>query len=340
LNQGKSAEGADRLLAKRSRNRKGEIPMSEETEVMSGPGSEASDAVIDDLLRGAVDLHCHSGPSVMSRQIDHFEAMEEAAAAGMRGLLFKDHYYSVAPLVALLKAHFAPAGLELHSGVPLNNTSGGLNPYAVDHGLLLGARVVWMPTFSAANHIRHTHRKKLLPTKFEMMKPTGLAVVDAKGELLDEVKVILDLIAKHDCVLSAGHIHISEIWPLFEEAQKRGVKRLLVNHPTFVVDAGLSDIAELAGMGAYVEHSMCMFIEGCKSMRFTGEVLRSLIDAAGVDQTILGSDLGQKMNFPTPVEGFRLVIRLCLDIGYSHEEIRKLIGLNACKLMDIEPVVV
>ena len=311
--------------------------MNEKNGVTPGPGGEAPDELIDDLLRGAVDLHCHSGPSVMARRIDHYEAMEEAAAAGMRGILFKDHYYSVAPVVDLLKAHFVPDGFELLSGVPLNNTSGGLNPYAVDHGLKMGARLVWMPTFSAANHIRHTHRKKLLPTKFDMMKPTALSVVDAKGALLDEVKVILDQIAEYDCVLSAGHIHISEIWPLFDEAKKRGVKRLLVNHPTFVVDAGLADIAELAGMGAYIEHSVCMFVEGCHSKRFTGDELKGLIDAAGVDNTILGSDLGQVSNNPTPVEGFRLVIRLCLDIGYSPEDIRKMIALNPCTLMGIEP---
>ena len=55
----------------------------------------------------------------------------------------------------------------------------------------------------------------------------------------------LDQIAEADCVLSSGHLHISEIWPLFDEAKKRGVKRLLVNHPTFVVDASLGDIKEL-----------------------------------------------------------------------------------------------
>ena len=313
--------------------------MSEKSGVVPGPGSEVPDEVIDGLLRGAVDLHCHSGPSVMARRIDHYEAMEEAAAAGMRGILFKDHYYPAAPVVELFKAHFAQAGLELFSGVPLNNTSGGLNPYTVDHGLNLGARMVWMPTFSAANHIRHTHRKKLLPTKVEIMKPTMLTIVDGKGALLDEVKVILDLIARHDCVLSAGHIHISEVWPLLDEAKERGIKRLLVNHPNFVIDASLADVTELAGMGVFIEHSICMFVEGCQSKRFTGEELRSLIDAAGVDSTFFGSDLGQVSNNPTPVEGFRLIIRLCLDLGYSHEDIRKMVGLNACTLMGIDPAV-
>ena len=295
---------------------------------------DVPESVVDALMRGAVDLHCHSGPSVMPRSLNHIEAIKEAEEAGMHAVLFKDHYYSVTPVVELLKEYFTEMRLTVLSGVPLNNTSGGFNPYAVDHGLKLGAKIVWMPTFSAANHIRHGHRHVILPTKHEMMRPTGLTVVTDKGDLKDEVKPILDQIAEFDCVLSSGHLHISEIWPLFEEAKKRGVKRLLVNHPTFVIDAGVNDIKELAAMGAYIEHSFCMFINEAYTKKFTGAQLKQLIEAAGVDQTILGSDLGQ-INNPRPVPGFRSVIKLCLGLGYGEAEIRKMISHNACDLVGI-----
>ena len=195
------------------------------------------DEVIDWLMHGAIDLHCHSGPSVMPRALNHVDAILEAQDAGMHAVLFKDHYYSVTPVVELLKETLPDLHITLISGVPLNNTVGGFNPYAVEHGLKLGARIVWMPTFSAANHLRHGHRHVILPTKSKMLRPTGLTVVTDTGELKDELKPILDQIAENDCVLSSGHLHISEIWPLFDEAKKRGVKRLLVNHPTFVIDA-------------------------------------------------------------------------------------------------------
>ena len=48
----------------------------------------SNDESLDDrvarLLVGAVDLHCHSGPSVMPRDLNHIEAMHEVAAAGFR----------------------------------------------------------------------------------------------------------------------------------------------------------------------------------------------------------------------------------------------------------------
>jgi hypothetical protein len=292
------------------------------------------DELIGKLLVGAIDLHCHSGPSVMPRRMNHVEAIREAEAAGLRAILFKDHYYSVSPVAELLKETLNPK-IELLTGVPLNNTVGGLNPYAVDHGFKLNARLVWMPTFSAANHIRHSHRKNYLATKDAMLKPKGLTVLNESGELLDDAKLILDQIAQADAVLSAGHLHISEIWPLFDEAKKRGVKRLLVNHPTFLIDASLSDIKELAAMGAMLEHSCCMWagVQN-KSGKYTAEGLGELIKAAGVDNTIIGSDLGQEGN-PTPVEGLRYVVGMCLDLKYSEIDIRKMVGGNAARLMGL-----
>ncbi|MGZ3410554.1 MAG: DUF6282 family protein [Xanthobacteraceae bacterium] len=300
------------------------------------PYPDVPKEVIDRLMRGAIDLHCHSGPSVMPRALNHVDAIREAQAAGMHAVLFKDHYYSVTPVVELLKETMPDLHITLLSGVPLNNTVGGFNPYAVEHGIKLGAKIIWMPTFSSANHLRHEHHHTILPTKSKMLRPTGLTVVTEKSELKEELKPILDQIAENDIVLSAGHLHVSEIFPLFEEAKKRGVKRMLVNHPTFVIDASLSDIKELAGMGAYIEHSFCMFINETYNKKFTSAQLKQLIDVAGVDRTILGSDLGQ-INNPRPVAGFRAVIQLCLGLGYSEDDIRKMISLNCCALVGLDP---
>jgi len=296
--------------------------------------SDTTDERVDALLVGAIDMHCHSGPSVMPRMIDHIEALQEASEAGMRALLFKDHFYSATPVTALLSSHYAHLDVTMLSGVPLNDTSGGLNPYAVDHGLKLGARLVWMPTFSAANHIRQNRNGHMLPTTTPMRRPKMLTVVDEDGRIKDEVKDILDQIAEFDAVLSAGHLHISEIWALFEEAERRGVTRRLVQHPTYTIGATYKDIAELAAGGAFIEHSLCMFIPDSRFQYYPSEELREVIEAGGTEQTILGSDLGQ-VNNPTPVSGFRSVIRLCIALGFDDATIRRLIGGNAARLLNL-----
>jgi predicted TIM-barrel fold metal-dependent hydrolase len=104
----------------------------------------------------------------------------------------------------------------------------------------------------------------------------------------------------------------------------------LVNHPTYTVGATIKDFARLIELDVHIEHSICMFIDS-RFKTFTPEQLKNYIDAAGVDRTFFGSDLGQADN-PSPVEGFRRIIRLLLELGYGEEDIRKMVGLNAMRL--------
>jgi len=168
-----------------------------------------------------------------------------------------------------------------------------------------------------------------------MLALSSLRTVDEQDQILDEVKFILDLIAKNDLMLSSGHLHISEIWPLFEEVTTSDVRRLLVNRQSYIVDATLENITQLVAVGAYTEHSMCMFTEGSKYKFYEADELDAMIKAAGIDRTILESDLGQVGN-PTPVEGFRSVIGLCLELGYEPTAVRKMVSSNACELTGLQ----
>jgi hypothetical protein len=121
---------------------------------------------------------------------------------------------------------------------------------------------------------------------------------------------------------------------LFDEATRRGVRKMLVNHPTYVVGCTDEDIRSLVSAGAFIEHSICMFADG-KANKFTPNELVRLITVAGVDRTILSSDLGLLDN-PRPVDGFRQIVRKLLDLQLSHSDIRQLVGSNAAGLLNIE----
>ena len=272
----------------------------------------------------------------MERKLDYREQLADAEAAGMRAVVLKDHFHSTAPITRLMDRHRPQTRVtDLYSGVALNNALGGLNPYAVEHSLMMGARIVWMPTLCSSNHLRTAFRYNL-SGKLDMERPMAIDALTPKGAVRDELKVILDLIAAHDAVLSGGHLHVSEMYPLFEEAKARGVTRMLVSHPTFWVEADVRDLTELSAMGVYLEHCACMLID-CPSRKYSSEQMIEYIEASGIDQTILGSDLGQPFN-PRPVDGMRSVIRLCLELGFSEQAVRKLTALNACQLLGIEPL--
>ena len=118
-------------------------------------GAESRAAQVSELLAGAIDLHCHSGPAVMPRILDHHDALLDAAAAGFKAVVYKDHYYPGMAHATILEKLFKDKGVRLFSGIVLNNATGGWNPHAVDHTIKLGGKIVWLPTVSAANHIAH-----------------------------------------------------------------------------------------------------------------------------------------------------------------------------------------
>ena len=146
------------------------------------PAAKYDDAVLSSILEGAIDLHCHSGPSVMPRSIDHIEVMREGSMAKMKAILIKDHYYSATPVTELLMNHFQDLNVKMLSGVPLNNSTGGINRFAVDHGIKLGAQLVWMPTFSSRNHIAHHKSDKDFEKKFRKIAHQHFKVTNDPAE--------------------------------------------------------------------------------------------------------------------------------------------------------------
>ena len=303
---------------------------------MTSPTDSALDLEVSRLLLGAVDLHCHSGPAAMPRILDHHDAMLDAAGAGFRALVYKDHFYLGSAHARILEKLFPETNLRLFSGLVLNNASGGFNPHAVDHCIKLGGKIVWLPTLSAANHIDAVKSGAAVTfpsTSKKMLPAEPLTALDGSGQVIDSLKGILDLIAADDIILAGGHLTAAELLVVFAEARRRDVKKLLVNHPTYIVRCGDDDIRGLVELGAYMEHSICMFVEG-RSKKYSATELDRLIRLAGVGRTVLSSDLGL-VGSPRPIEGFRAIVRQLIDLGYPEADIRAMTGDHAARLLDL-----
>jgi hypothetical protein len=71
---------------------------------MTGSADAKAEQRIDALLKGAIDPHVHSGPSIAPWDIDHVELLQQASQAGFAAVVTKDHDYS-GVTTALIKKH-------------------------------------------------------------------------------------------------------------------------------------------------------------------------------------------------------------------------------------------
>jgi hypothetical protein len=292
------------------------------------------------VLEGAVDPHSHPFPSPFPRRIDIREAAEMYAAAGFRAFVPKSHHHSTAPDVALLKRHgLDDLGVATIPSIVLNNHVGGINPHAVNLCLAQGGRVVWFPTISAPNHIEHARTTGL---KFPALaipliddEPVTIWTDADERRLTDEVHAILDMIAAADAVLASGHMPPAWITALFAAAGEHGVRRMVLSHPNFVIEASEADVARCVELGAVVEHSLCMYDEASTFYHWELEVLLEWIRMVGVDRTQLGSDLGQANN-PLPVESYRTICGRLLGAGLSEDEVHTMVAGVPARLLGLD----
>jgi hypothetical protein len=173
------------------------------------------------LIDGVMDVHVHSAPSIVPRHTADPETRAAAARSGITRFVLKAHEGSTAERAALL-------GDGAVGGVVLNSPVGGASPDAVLVAARLGARVVWLPTISSPAHRAAHDRPELQAHAAVTFRE--VAVCDSMA-VRDEWFDVLDEVATHDMVLASGHLSSDETVAVFTEARRRGVRRLLVNHP-------------------------------------------------------------------------------------------------------------
>ena len=285
---------------------------------------------IDSLLKGSIDMHLHHGPVAGPTRFDALELARQAQQAGMRGIVFKDSGYPNAPLVQLIRK-LVPE-LEIFGSLCLNYNCGGLNVHAVESNAQLGAKVVWMPTYTSTNSVK-AFRALGVPVKGE-----GISIIDSKGRLVPEGSPILSVVKKYDMVLATGHISPEEIFALVEEALRLGINKLLITHP---LDKEFSDrvpsmeeLKRLAAMGAIIEHTFVAHLptEFSRNPAHTVEAIREL----GAEHCIISTDLGLFTYNPPPAEGMRMFIATLLRHGMAPEEIELMAKVNPAKLLGLD----
>ncbi len=271
---------------------------------------------VDVDLTGLIDLHIHTAPDVWPRALDDVSASFQAQAAGMSAIVLKSHVTLTADRAALAQSHVP--SLRVLGGLVLNEAVGGLNPAAVETALAMGARIIWMPTLSAQNHLRAGGRSD------------GITIFKEDG-LEPELLNTLELIARSDAVLATGHLSVREIRSLVPAAKAAGVRRILVNHPEWpAIDMSVAEQEELRSPGVYFERCFVNTTQLGGAVPLTRIVAD--IRRVGSESTILATDLGRAGN-PVPCDGLRMYLAALLNEGVSEQEVRRMAGENPAALL-------
>jgi Family of unknown function (DUF6282) len=266
-------------------------------------------------LDGVIDFHAHSDPDSVPRSIDAIDLARLAKSRGMRGLVLKNHWESTAALAYVVRKEVP--GIEIFGGIVMNLSVGGLNPTAIDRMAMLKGgygRVVWMPTYDAENHVRDSKENR------------PFVSVASGGQLLPQTREVIAAVARHDLTLETGHSSATEGLMILREAQRQGVKRMVVTHAlTPPVRMNIDQMREAAQLGAFIE-----LVYG----RMNATEYARAIRQVGPEHFILATDLGQPNN-PLHPDGMLAFFQALRKEGIAASDIDRMAKTNPARALGL-----
>jgi Family of unknown function (DUF6282) len=305
----------------------------------------SSSPTVDEIVRGAVDLHCHPGPGPLPRKFDLREGATHYASAGFSGAVAKSHHHATTTDIDVAgKVGLDTPGFTFFGSIALNAAVGGLNPYAVELALHYGAKIVWLPTFDARNHHvwSRAHASPQLGGKvrhFGTLDKPIVDVVDDSGRPLPETDIIIGLVRDADAILASGHVGVAEALTIFARARDLGLTKLIATHAAVVMEATEHQMIELAEIGAYIEHTSVVMRPTVgepfddEIQRFSAADVAQWISAIGPARTVLSSDCGSVVSAPMPADSIKTAVSGLLDAGVSVSDIRQMLVDNPRTLL-------
>jgi len=265
-------------------------------------------------IDGAIDVHVHSAPDATPRALTAIETAQIARRHGMRAVVYKSHFVETASLAYLVSQVVPEVGA--YGGIALNRSVGGFNVEAVKRmAAMTGGhgRIVWMPTVDAA-------QGPFAAT----VKANEILPVSKNGQLLPEVRAVLETIASLDLALATGHSSSQDSLLLVRAAHDLGIERIVITHPLGDLSMPEAIQREVVSLGALLEFPLGMSAPiGATSV----DDLVKRIRAVGAEHVVLSTDLGQTGN-PVPALGFAAGVQRLLDSGITQREIDLMIREN------------
>lgn len=283
-----------------------------------------------------IDTHVHTAPDVVPRLMTDTELVRAADTAGYRAVVLKSHHTVTAGRASLAQAHVRD--VQVFGGVVMNlHATGGINPYAVQAALQLGAKVVWLPTFTSANQIRYAAEQGVRSENLRRLgtiEGSGLSVLDDEGEPTAEVCEVLDLLAGAGATLATGHVSPRELLRVVPEARQRGVPNVLVTHPELAcVGLSVEDQLRLAELdGVWFERVFGVTMPTSDGVAI--ETIAESVRVVGVGSTVMATDFGQPHNV-SPIVGLRQYVDAMRAAGFTQDEVEAMTVHNPARALSL-----
>ena len=278
-------------------------------------------------LEGVIDLHVHSWPDVRERKMSDMDLMEAGLKNGARAIVIKNHYMPTAARAAMVnrlkEEKYGAVPFDMYGGIALNQSVGGLNPYAVEYTLKMGGKIVWLPTFDS----EFTMKRK---------GKAGGVICVRNGKTVDEMKTIFQLIKDHDAALATGHISPEEIFVVAEAAKDAGIRKIIVSHPeSNLVGMTLKQQKRAAeDYGVFLEHCYAQPVGGGeykKNLETNLEAVKEI----GAANTVIATDSGQVQN-PYWYESLSESLQYLEEHGISREDLDRMTKENPAYILGIK----
>ena len=267
-------------------------------------------------LQGVIDMHVHSNPDIRHRAYDDFELMEAGIRVGARAIVIKTHQGTTVDRAFLCNRHNeiihqGDNDFTMFGSVTMNRQMGGINPWAVESGLKLGAKVIWLPTQSARNNMLKQNQD-----------PSDCVEVVQGGKVMPELLTIFRLVKDYDVVLGTGHVSPEECFRVVEAARDAGVKKLVVTHPEWwMVGMSLEDQVRIVkDYDVILEHCFAQPMGGGKYKSNLPMNLEA-VKACGYKNVMVSTDGGQVEN-PNWEIALEQYMQYLSDHGVGEDELR------------------
>jgi len=321
-----------------------------------------------ELLKGAIDVHVHPGPHLLSspRRVDPIQAAIEARDAGMRAIVLKDVFEMSNGIAWLVNRHVPD--FTVYGGLILNTVYGGMNPRAFKTAIHYGDGAKYLDFGAHSTYYQAAKEGRVVDGEFvalselypkfkteELDRCIRIPVDEDPGPELDEILQLL--VANPHIYMDTGHVSVEEAMRLVDLKEKYGYKRVIVSSSVTKI-AAMDQLKYMAGKGAlielsfaaytapqmiplthyYVEKEYASIDEGMTATPGGGiREVAGQIQELGAEHCVMSTDFG-RYALSTPVEGLRQFITCMLDLGIPADDIRMMVKTNPEWLLGLEPM--